>query len=380
MQPTNKKVKGAAVVFVLVLASFFFAFNNVPRAQAGVWGEDIAAAVLKQTMEVIQREIEGAILGSLKMTALQMMNTQVGNLIGGTGMGNAMFITDWQQFLYTNPARNTEFYLNDFFTLTTGGRSSTSNYCPANYTWDAEGNECISNQSMCKNEGDSCSASSECCSNNCSFDQVTGAGECIGTGSGGGIGGGSATGSYFTYLENQARQATMGGGIPQVTLQEYTSDPSQMFAQGNWRAFSAFISNPANNPFGYSLMAQAEYQRKLEEERKKAEIQAIAYQGYLARTSGGMVITPGSTIKDIQSNVQDLGNKIIAGTTNPAELLGAIVMSTINRVITTTIRSGVGMVQTQINREIRNVDANMMNQVRNTMNQQGPGSLFKPRY
>src|SRR3989344_1451965 len=170
-----------AVLGCLLLSMFII--SAVP-ARAGYWGEPIAAALMKQTMEVIRRSIEGELLGALKMVAVQTLNRQVDQLIGGGRSGNPLFITSFDDFLYQGPARRTELFMNDFFTLTTRGRGSASNY--------------------------------------------------IGRDGGG---------NYSAYLESIGRQVMRGSGISISNLEEYTPNPERMFAEGDWRAFNAFFSN-----------------------------------------------------------------------------------------------------------------------------------------
>ena len=56
-----------AVLGCLLLSMFII--SAVP-ARAGYWGEPIAAALMKQTMEVIRRSIEGELLGALKVAGV----------------------------------------------------------------------------------------------------------------------------------------------------------------------------------------------------------------------------------------------------------------------------------------------------------------------
>lgn len=269
-----------------IASVLFFPMN----AKADAWGSNAVAAVMKHTMEEITYQIRGILLGTLKQTAMETIVRDVDNMIAGVGMESAMFITDWNDFLVERPLRETELYMNDFFTLTTRGKAYGSNYRPS---------------------------------------------------------GGSS--NYAGYLVSQARRATVESGLPQYDLDQYVSDPSNMFAGGNWRAFSSFISNPANNPIGYTLAAQSVQQEKLENRKKEAEAKGIAYAGYKPQEAGdGTVVTPGSTIKDIQSNTNDLGSKIIANAEHVPEIIAAVV----TRTITNTIRNGIGNIERYAQREI----------------------------
>lgn len=308
-----------SLIFIIMLVGTL-AFS-APYAQAGYWGEPIAAAQMKFVMETIRRSIEGALLGSLKVAAVQMLNNQVGQLIGGSSVGEALFITNFNDFLYQGPAQRTELYMNDFFTLTTRGKTSGANY--------------------------------------------------IGVGDIGGIGG-----NYASYLVSVGKQATTeAAGISTYNLEEYTPNPEAMFAEGDWRAFNAFFSNPANNPYGYSLQAEKAYQNKLAMEEQEATVKALS-SGFLPAESNGTVVTPAGTIEAVVGDVSTLGNKVIAAASNPTELLSGVVAGVANKLISNLVQRGVGQIQSNIQREIGNVSREVNSSLNQATQQLGPGAQF----
>jgi hypothetical protein len=319
----NRKKRTLSLMRSLIFAVLFvstLAFS-APYAQAGSWGEPVAAARMKFMMETIRRYIEGALLGSLKVAAVQMLNQQVGQLIGGSSVGEALFITNFNDFLYQGPAQRTELYMNDFFTLTTRGKASAANY--------------------------------------------------IGVGDSGGIGG-----NYASYLKSVGRQATTeAAGINTYNLEEYTPSPEAMFAEGDWRAFNAFFSNPANNPYGYSLQAEKVYQEKLAMEQQAATVKALS-SGFLPAESNGTVITPAGAIEAVVADVSTLGNKVIAAASNPTEFLSGVVSAMANRMISNLIQRGVGQVQSNIQREVGNVSREVNASLNQATQQLGPGAQF----
>jgi hypothetical protein len=140
-----------------------------------------------------------------------------------------------------------------------------------------------------------------------------------------------------------------------MDIQEYASDPTQPFAEGNWRAFNALISNPVNNAFGLALSAQQVYLSKLEEEQQKANTQAIAYQGFLATTEGGSggggglsgssgsnqeptVTTPGIITKEIQAYAENMSGETVVQARDIPEVITALV----TKIVTKTITQGIG--------------------------------------
>lgn len=316
----KKALKKTIIISLLFLIATVF--MPLRKARADTWGTNYAAAVLKQTMEQIAKQIHGAIMGAMKQAAAETINSTVSNLISsGSGSGGALFITDWDDYLAGQPEKKTELYMNDFFTLTTRGSSSASNYASS--------------------------------------------------GSGEGV-----SGNYTNYLVKQAKKATTESTLSQTDISDYTDDPSEMFSSGNWRGFSAFVSNPANNPFGYTLMSQSVYQEKLEKEKDEARTRAISYQGYTAKESNGKVITPGSTIASMQAGVQDLGNKIVANAQNVPEVITAVV----TKIATNAIRQGIGNAQRNVQKETTNVTTSVKNDINGVTAENGPGQAFESMY
>ncbi|MFZ2299543.1 MAG: hypothetical protein WAW00_00195 [Candidatus Moraniibacteriota bacterium] len=321
-QKNTETLSKRRIVFsVLFISMLLF---SVPRgAHADYWGASYAAVGMDQMISQIKRAIEGALLGALKSAAIQALNQQVGQLIGGgSSSGQALFITNYDDFLYKGPAQRTELYMNDFFTMTTRGKGSSANYS--------------------------------------------------GAGSSGGIGG-----NYASYLTSVGKQATVQQGAPRTTnLEEYTSSPQAMFAEGDWRAFNAFFSNPANNPYGYSLQAEQAYQNKLAQEQQEALVQAQSAGGFLPSRSGNTVVAPGGSIQAAQTDVQNLPNTFLATATNPGELLSGVIAAMANKMVSGLIQNGIGQVQSNVQRENGNVQNQVSTALEQATKAQGPGAAF----
>lgn len=296
---STKKFIAIGVIAVVFSANFLFL---APPAHAQYWGAtNIFADLMMNVVQNIQYQIQGALLGTLKMAAIQMLNSKVGQLVGGVAGSKPLFITDYNEYLFQTPKQRADLYMNDFFSITTRGTGSSANYISAG------GNNGLS-------------------------------------------------GNYASNLITSARNATSGGGMAVYNLNEYASSPDEMFARGDFRGLNAFFSNPANNTFGYTLEAQMFYQQQLDNEMKVAAMKAIAAGGYLPAEKGGVVTAPAATIEAAVNNVQDLGNKMIAAATNPGELLAGAVSAVANKLVSNMIQKGVGQVQSNITKAISNVD------------------------
>jgi signal transduction histidine kinase len=113
----------------------------------------------------------------------------------------------------------------------------------------------------------------------------------------------------------------------------------------------------------------------LSKNQEAKKTQGIAYKGFLPQKSGSSIVTPGSTIADIQSQVEDLGNKILAAAETPAE----VITSLVTKLVTKTIRQGIGQVQQKVQREINSATSNFSKQIKSS-SQMNPGQLYKPKY
>lgn len=311
--------------FVVVLVVNMFSFT--PPAHATAWGMvNVFSDLMMNAVERIQRQIEGAILGTLKVAAIEMLNNKVGQLIGGGSAGKALFITDWNAFLYKTPAQEAQLYMNDFFSLTTRGKASSANYIG------------ISGES-----------------------------------------GRRISGNYSTLLVESAKaniaMKTAGADSPslQYTLEEYGG--IEAVKQGDMRAFNALISSPANNTFGYTLMAENAYDSYLAEQREIATTKAQS-SGFLGAEKDGITQTPAGVVEAITTDVSTLGNKMITSATNPGEFLSGVVGAMVNKMVTRLVQTGVGAVQANIQREIRNVNKQTIQALNEASRNLGPAAQF----
>jgi hypothetical protein len=346
--------------FFVLFASFTLLLS-IPThsAQAGSWGETWASIQWKQYMEQILYQINGMMNGILKNVAIQIINQQVMIQVGGGSGQGPLFITNWQQFLYNQPQQIAQNYiLNDFFQATTRGRGSFSNYQGALVTKAETPQEALAQT----NSDQKAWLSQE------------------GVVAGLTTFGSSGNTSNFNGYQKEVAKRTIFAKTPTIDIYDCTSNPSGIFEEGNWRCFNSFFQNPANNPLGYSMLAEEAYFSKLYQEQKKAEVIGQSYDGYLGKIDqNGNVILPGSTVKDTVSNTKDLGNKVIAGASNPYELMSSAITSAVTQAINEMFTRGIGEVQ----QSFRNNGFNMAGSQANTnwgapSNMSLPSSSFNP--
>ena len=309
-------------MFVLLL--LFNVFLPIHSARAGVWGESITATMLNQVLDTIKTQIEGAILGTLKVAAITMLNSKVGQMVGGSSAGSAMIISDWNQFLYEAPAEKVNVYMDDFFSNVTRGKYASANY--------------------------------------------VGLGDAIG----------NVNGNYVNYLVEGAKASITTGGDSAspctYTLDEYSDNPDMIFNNGDWQGFNAFFS-PCNNPWGIQIAAKSAYSQQLVKEQEQAKLEATS-PGFKAPKVDGKTVAPVATIEGIVKDTQNIGNQLIAVAKNPGEFLSGVVGALVNKTITNLVQRGVGKVQASIKREIGNFDKKVTTALNKIDKQLGPAARF----
>jgi hypothetical protein len=308
----GNKIGKIRLIKSIVIGIFFLVVTALP-ARADFWGMSIEATILGQSLSKIQRQIEGVTLAALKTTALSVIQAKVNSIVGGTNSTDSKIISDWQVYLYDTPRNTTKTYMTSYLTSATNGRSS------GNYSSD-----------------------------------------------------------YSSYLQSSAKSNLVtlsDSSIPTTNIEEVVSDPKTSLENGSLLAMDAYWSNPMNNPYGFTLMAQSEEQAKLEQEQQKQFTKSISH-GYNSTESNGKVILPGSTIGMIVANSQDMGNKVIASAQSPYELAGGVILSLVNRTVSGLIESGIGSVQANIQREVNNVSNNTGIQVNSISISSGTQSTY----
>lgn len=308
------RVKLAAVIFL----SLFLNFNTltVPRARA--W-ETFISIPIGVALDNIIDVIKGIMLGSLKQQAAKTLNKEMSLLVGGSSSSNAMFVTDWQDYLIKQPEQKTKVYLNAYIDQATSGRGSLSQYIPAN------------------SEGFGLKAA-----------------------------------NYNNQLKVGAMASVVNPATPKVT---YVGNPSQMFAQGNFRNLSLYLSG-INNRWAFDLHMQEVKDQKNQEFQAAALAEGQAGQGVLGTKSNGKIITPGILIKEQMAGVQNMGYQIVANATNIPEVITAIV----SQMVIKSVQQGIGNVQANINKELVNAQNQATNQQNSAIQQLGPGAQYKQNW
>jgi multidrug efflux pump subunit AcrA (membrane-fusion protein) len=301
------------------LMIIFFLLSPFKVAMAGEWGGAMVANLWLYTQERITYYMDRIVLAALKQAAADTMTSTVDAIVYGRSSGGAMYITNWEDYLYTAPQDEAALYLKDFLNTSVRGTAAVADYAAAET--------------------------------------------------------GQMGKSYATQLIDNVYTSIMGSANPQANAPQCDS-PSQMFNNGSWRGYMAYTSSANCRPEGSELKARMAYQKQYDLKREVAKTQAEAYSGFRATTKNGQVITPGSIVKDIQSNVEDLGNKMLAA----AESAPEVIIDAVVKRMAKSLAMGIGNAASGVQREITNPLASTRRDIENKIRVNGPGTVFKPKY
>lgn len=302
---------------IMLIAVLLFGISF--KTANAMWLPDIPAMSYKQMLENIQYTINGSILISLK----QMLSEQLKDKVDEATQNNT--IDNPYEWIFTNAEKSAYLSTNSFIDSMTGGR--TSDYIPG------------------------------------------GEGVVLGSSWGG-------SGNYVTSLKEDAKKY-IKGGTPKTDILNYVSDPKQMFSTGNWRATTALADNEANLMYGTRLLTENVQISNLS---KYTELNKTLYQtgeGFAPVVNNGRIVTPGSVLRSMQSDVNDVPNQIVANATYVGELASSIVMSLGNRLIGKTI-GGIGNIK-NIGNQSFNSSQNYSKELER-LKVTNPLTQFKPSY
>lgn len=281
------------MAFVMMFASSFMFY--VPTTQAAVaWGTlDIVGDMWKQMAEVIYTEVTNAIKASAKMIAIKQATSVIESLLYG-GQSSPRNISNFNEFLISDPADTAVTYGQDFLTNTLRGTAS-------------------------------------------------------GDYSGGG-------GELAQILE-EAGQSVLdeweGKNMPTVDYAEFCSDTSSgnYFADGNFKCFSAIMSNPVNTPIGMALAVDQATAEKYEQEKAVAMLKATSSGALPDIDEDGRVRLPSSVVEEIQLQQITLPLESLANGDSSA--FSSMIQSFAVTLIVGIVERGLGEVDESIDKNVK---------------------------
>jgi len=338
MQETPKKQKSyfsKKITITLLSFMLFFLALSAPQ-KASAW-DAIPGAIFKQATEEISYSIKGMMMGSLKQAAIKMLSKQMDRFISGVSGNGAKFITNWEDYLIDNPARNAQRYANDYVSRALSGKGSVS-YKKAN-------------------------------------NSVLGASTIAGEGFGkeAVLGDSAESVNYAETIQTMAQDEILE---PKEWQLSYPDDPKDMFESDTLANMNLYINgdgNGGNTIWNAESAVAKEYATKLENEKSQAYAEGVSGQGFLGEKIDGMVAKPGILFKEMEANMENLPNLAISSATS----IGELVAATVSKAITGVINKTISGVEKTINKEVNKVTDKAVKEVNKTVNSYGPGALYK---
>lgn len=288
------------------------------QAHADYWGAANAAAYLQDMLKKAWEYMQNTMLGNLKVAAYQFLSQQITSIISGNGKVNgAQFITNWENYMYNEAGKATRVAINDFFTETLRGAGSSSTYVAAGRS---EGYGAQSMQQYLRKTGEAAIS--------------------------------TKTGKY--------------------TLDQYCTDPFQMFGGGDLGCFTHYF-DPFNNPFTYSAEVQKKYQEYLAKQEEIAKTKAIAYSGFKGVEKNGQTTTPGTVVRGIFDSLNQQLIGLPSQAKSPEEIATMTAGTFINSLMKQALQQGLARVENEVTTR---ASEKINEGIQNAVNRMGPTGEF----
>jgi len=326
MSRKEKNKKMIASISLLFLFSFVFLTCPLFTRTAKAWDAlpaAIAGASYKEALEVAKEIANGIALAQAKMQAVKKLTEEVENMASGSGSGEAKFITDWKKYLETDPEKKTSLYMNDYISQYFDGQGA-ANYVSAtgeggSDDYVREMQQALKSTYKAKNEASSL----------------------------------LATANQFRGIATRIQ-----GGLTGMNKLDTTGVNPKTGTVDSVMGFVDFAMSPKKNPYLIGIQMESENAKKLEDEKEIARTMAISYQGYKGVASNGKIITPGSNVKDMISNVQNLAGLAIVN----AKSVYEVVASLASEIANGAMENGIGKAKDSSQQESGSVTDKLNNQ------------------
>lgn len=281
-------MKQKKIISIFLLATLLLPLLPQP-AFAGYWGESLKAALLKQKLEVMYKEIKEAIVAALKMMAIRLVQQRLQSLLGQGGKGSPGPIGDWRQFIYGSAQTYSQTQTRNYFQQV---RSGTPQALQQRVIDPAQ----------------------------------------------------KAVMTDPTTIRPDLQKYVREGRADMIFQPGWAQNPTQAFIAA---------AQPQNSPAFYSSTGegvQSESFRQKEEEKKTEGQAGLGMQGKKVGggTAGseGQTVTPGSIVAAMAAKVQGMPIDMVALSRSIPETVAAMVTQMLSQVLTqglTQVTSQIGM-------------------------------------
>jgi hypothetical protein len=272
---------------VVILIAGIFGYQR--PVYAGAWGESMAAAQVEVYLDRALRTFEQAVVASLKIQASKLVKDRLELLLTGTN-GTAMYITNYEDFIYNSSQKQVQIYMDGFFNRVAVGISADTRAVVDAIEAGVD-EEIFGTEEQLRPTID---------------DYVQG-------------------GAVNVY--DQSR----GGGLA---------------------ALSELASGRNNLPADLYVNARSAARAQMQQQQNSAAVQAISGQGFIGKVNPqtNLIQTPGIVVKELTAFAESLPMQIMA----VAESIPEIVGSMAAQVVTQTIQDGISKVTEPIDNQLRN--------------------------
>jgi hypothetical protein len=288
------------------------------QVSAGYWSENFSANAMKQMLEEISTQIREAIFSAAKMAAIKQATSSIENALYG-GNSSPRNIKNFEEFLIQDPQEKAVTYAQDF--LTTSLRGTTS----GDYT------------SMSGSGGSGLSQALE-----------------------------SAGESVINNLE--------GNSVPRVDYMEHCPSDGDFFADGNFKCFSAIMSNSLNTPIGMALAVDQVANTKYQQQKEVAELEATSSGTLRQKDEQGNTVVPKSVVEEIQLQQITLPLEALANGDNNA--FSSLIQSFAVQLVTNVIERGLGEVEQGIEQNLDAFERQYQDELGNLSDTVGPAAEY----
>jgi len=265
----------------------------MPReVRAGSWGEPLAAEAIHEAWTVARESFIQSMVANLKSVASRLINSKVRALLTGSKSSGALFITDYNDFIFRSSERTAQVYANNLFRSITRDSSSYTRRV-ARVAENAIENELNKAGAMAKTTID---------------DYVSGG------------------------AENLFDETKGGGNAAMVEL----------------------TANPYNNPYGAYVYGQMAVQRKITELEKSKVTEATSGGGFKSKVNPktNLIDLPGSVLSDIVSMAESLPMMMVAYASTIPEVAGTMAA----QIISQSIESGIADASNSVDNKLGEIN------------------------
>ncbi|MDQ5976103.1 MAG: hypothetical protein QG664_16 [Patescibacteria group bacterium] len=311
---------------LVVMMVFAIGFGTpLHSARAEMWGTNMIAALVQKMLDRLDRYIEGVLLSQLKSAAIKMLDKQVDQMFGGGGGSEALFVTDFREYIHGVSTNYAHDVMNDFFTTSMRGKFSVSNYVEVG-------------------------------------------------GMAGTFANGTGLGMNAAAEVAQSMKSAVEKELPTFDFDTKSLNPG-LRGGLSVRDLNQLVTNPMNNSIGASLQAKEMFYATLSE---KEEIQKVKAQasGFIPKEKDGKVVAPAGLLEGMVVKVKTMSADVISTAENPEQLAAGVISSYANQVINRVVQQGLGKAESMIASKFGSVGTQVAREIGSGMASEGLGVNF----